>query len=153
MFLIAILSFSIFLSLGLFTGLLTPSEDCQLLSSLPLDRERSSEYRVSLSVDTLSAFVNPLRSTASVRVRVGDANDESPSFVYPTEQEREQGRMVVAVQDAAPEGAVMFRLKVNMLSLSLKVFPITIKFAGSFFDNGDKNISLVNTNLWWFSFT
>ncbi len=148
-----ILSFSIFLS-GLFTGLLTPSEDCQLLSSLPLDRERSPEYRVSLSVDTLSAFVNPLRSTASVRVRVADANDESPSFVYSTEQEREQGRMVVAVQDAATEGAVVFRLKVNMLSLSLKVLPITIKYAGSFLTiNGDKNISLVNTNLWLFSFT
>ncbi len=116
-----ILSFSIFLS-GLFTGLLTPSEDCQLLSSLPLDRERSSEYRVSLSVDTLSAFVNPLRSTASVRVRVADANDESPSFVYPTEQEKEQGRMVVAVQDAATEGAVVFRLKVKRFSPSLKVF-------------------------------
>ncbi len=61
-----------------------------------------------------------------MRVRVGDANDESPSFVYPTEQEREQGRMVVAVQDATPEGAVVFRLKVNRFPVSPKVFPSTI---------------------------
>ncbi len=110
-----------FICLGIFTARLTRSRDCELLLGAPgaLDRESNDEFRVELGLDTPSAFVDPSRSTASVRVRVGDANDNAPIF-------RGGDERVVAIPDGAENGAVVFHVKVqyswwSVLSLLLSV--------------------------------
>jgi protocadherin-15 len=68
---------------SLFRGELDSNKDCRLiLARSGLDHELVEHYRVVLTLNTLSAFVNPKRMRARVNVTVLDKNDNAPRFVY-----------------------------------------------------------------------
>jgi len=68
---------------SLFRGELDENKDCQLiLARSSLDHEAAKHYRVLLTLNTLSAFVNPNRMRARVNVTVLDKNDNEPRFLF-----------------------------------------------------------------------
>ena len=70
-------------SKSLFRGELDENKDCRLiLARSGLDHEQVEHYRVVLTLNTLSAFLNPVRMRARVNVTVLDKNDNEPKFVY-----------------------------------------------------------------------
>ena len=70
-------------SKSLFKGQLNNNKDCQLiLARSSLDHETMDSYRITLTLNTLSAFSNPSKSVASVNVTILDQNDNSPVFLY-----------------------------------------------------------------------
>ncbi|PSN56931.1 Cadherin-99C [Blattella germanica] len=69
---------------GLFFANTTDDRNCELrLNSANLDHERTSGYKLTLKLDTLSGLVNPSKSMATVKVNVVDVNDNKPHFVFP----------------------------------------------------------------------
>ena len=99
---------------GLFVGLLTTNGDCNLIYNKgPLDHEANVRYDVDLRINTLSAYANPRRTAAKVRIDVADVNDNAPQFVYEGEASSElvTDQYLVAIPDATSVGAAVFALK------------------------------------------
>lgn len=74
-----------------------------LTTTRPLDRETVAQYR--LRVNASDRGVPPLASTATVIVYVGDVNDNSPVFLFPTVTNH-----TVHVSTRTPVGHVIARL-------------------------------------------
>jgi len=70
-------------STTLFRGELNDNKDCNLiLARSGLDHEIMDEYSIKMTLNTLTAFVNPNRMEARINVTVQDKNDNRPRFTY-----------------------------------------------------------------------
>ena len=85
-----------------------------LTLNMPLDRERVDYYE--LQVLAVDGGHPALNSTANVRVRVLDANDEPPVFVFADNSQ--QQRYKLQVSEAAQPGAVVGALHVQDADLA-----------------------------------
>ena len=68
---------------SLFRGELNENKDCNLiLARSGLDHESMDEYSIKMTLNTLSAFVNPNKKEARINVTILDKNDNRPRFMY-----------------------------------------------------------------------
>jgi len=67
----------------LFRGEVNENKDCNLiLARSGLDHESMDEYSIKMTLNALTAFVNPNKMVARINVTVQDKNDNRPRFVY-----------------------------------------------------------------------
>lgn len=69
---------------GLFYVNVTEDKNCEVrLAKGNLDHEKKHEYQIRLKLETLSGLINPVKSTALVKIQVVDVNDNNPEFIFP----------------------------------------------------------------------
>lgn len=51
-----------------------------------LDYETKETYELEIQLDSLQGLVNPMRSSAIVKLQVVDVNDNLPQFVFPRQK-------------------------------------------------------------------
>ena len=102
---------------SLFRGELDENKDCQLiLARSGLDHEVVHSYRVLLTLNTLSAFVNPKRMQARVNVTVLDKNDNEPKFKYDEKYHKiVKDKYLTTVTQATQVGAEIYQVQATDL--------------------------------------
>ena len=97
---------------NLFRGELNADKNCQLiLARSSLDHESMDSYTISIKLNTLTAFTNPGKNVARVKVRVLDQNDNSPVFSYEADYNALiPGKYLVTLPQSSQLGEEIFRV-------------------------------------------
>ena len=97
---------------NLFRAELNSEKNCQLiLARSSLDYETMDSYTINIRLNTLTAFTNPGKNVARVKVIVLDQNDNSPVFRYEADYNALiPGKYLVTVPQSRPAGEEIFRV-------------------------------------------
>ena len=97
---------------NLFRGELNGEKNCQLiLARSSLDHETMDSYTITIRLNTLTAFTNPGKNVARVKVVVLDQNDNSPVFQYEADYNALiPEKYVVTIPQSSQEGEEIFRV-------------------------------------------
>ena len=97
---------------NLFRGELNGDKNCQLiLARSSLDHETMDSYTITVRLNTLTAFTNPGKKVARVKVRVLDQNDNSPVFRYSADYNSLiPEKYVVTIAQSSQAGAEIFQV-------------------------------------------
>ena len=127
---------------SLFRGELNQNKDCQLiLARSGLDHEKVKQYKVLLTLQTLSAFVNPNRMRARVNLTVLDKNDNEPKFIFRNDYNKLVKEKYLATVTAATEvGELIHEVeatdldKGNFGKIKFEISPETDDVAKNYFE-------------------
>ena len=127
---------------SLFWGELNQNKDCQLiLARSGLDHEKVKQYKVLLTLQTLSAFVNPSRMRARVNLTVLDKNDNEPKFIFKHDYNKLVKEKYLATVTAATEvGELIHEVEAtdldegNFGKIKFEIAPETDNVAKSYFE-------------------
>ena len=127
---------------SLFRGELNQNKDCQLiLARSGLDHEKVKQYKVLLTLQTLSAFVNPSRMRARVNLTVLDKNDNEPKFIFKHDYNKLVKEKYLATVTAATEiGELIHEAEAtdldegNFGKIKFEIAPETDNVAKSYFE-------------------
>ena len=127
---------------SLFRGELNQNKDCQLiLARSGLDHEKVKQYKVLLTLQTLSAFVNPNRMRARVNLTVLDKNDNEPKFIFKHDYNKLVKEKYLAAVTAATEvGELIHEAEATDLDegnfgrIKFEIAPETDSVAKSYFE-------------------
>ena len=133
----------------LFRGELDENKDCQLiLARSGLDHEVVQRYRVVLTLNTLSAFINPNRMRARVNVTVLDKNDNEPKFLYNSDYHQVvKEKYLASVTEETPTGEEIYKVEAtdidggNLGKIKFDIAPETDEVVRRYFEiNSDTGI-------------
>ena len=126
-----------------------PNKDGQqILARSGLDHELVQRYRVVLTLNTLSAFVNPNRMKARVNVTVLDKNDNEPKFVYNSDYHKiVKEKYLASVTEETQAGKEIYRVEAedldggNLGQIKFDIAPETDEVVRRYFEiNSDTGV-------------
>ena len=140
---------------SLFRGELNQNKDCQLiLARSGLDHEKVKQYKVLLTLQTLSAFVNPNRMRARVNLTVLDKNDNEPKFIFKHDYNKLVKEKYLATVTAATEvGELIHEAEAtdldegNFGKIKFEIAPETDSVAKSYFEIDSETGSVTSKKL------
>ena len=140
---------------SLFRGELNQNKDCQLiLARSGLDHEKVKQYKVLLTLQTLSAFVNPNRMRARVNLTVLDKNDNEPKFIFKHDYNKLVKEKYLATVTAATEvGELIHEAEAtdldegNFGKIKFEIAPETDGVAKSYFEIDSETGSVTSKKL------
>lgn len=112
-----------------FTANITPERNCALYLIKSLDFESKEMYELEIQLDSLQGLVNPMRSSAIIKITVVDVNDNLPEFIFPRNKRSfENGTYFGALSKDASVNSVVLQVKVSFFNFFEKLCIIENKF-------------------------
>ena len=83
---------------------------CHLVLVQELDKESDEAFEILLKLKTQSAFTNPTKMIATIKLNLEDVNDNAPEFVYETENYEEKSYLVT-ISETTNAGSGIIQVK------------------------------------------